>query len=80
MQPSTCVVYRSKHFQNEVQCISKLLFCYIFEINRVDFCCFLSRIKLHKLWYGKEWYASLTVVYSLIIFLKYLKLDFKGKK
>ena len=32
-----------------------------------------------KLLYGKEWYASLTVVYSLFIFLKYLKLDFKEK-
>ena len=40
---------------------------------------FLSRIELHKLLYGKEWYASLTVVYSLFICLNHLKLDFKEK-
>ena len=40
---------------------------------------FLSRIELHKLWYGKGWYASLTVVCSFFICLKYLKLDFKEK-
>ena len=80
MQSSTCVVYRSKHFQNEVLYMSKLMFCYILEINREFFgCLLLLFFKQDRITVWKGVDASLTVVYSLFICQKYLKLDFKEK-
>ena len=80
MQPSTCVVYRSKHFQNEVQYISKLLFCYILEINREFFGCLFFFFKQDGITVWKGVVCKFNSGCSLFICLKYLKLDFKEKK